>query len=132
MTVGVLLVTHGQLGRQLLDTVEEMIGGLPLPTETLEIHRGQDPDKLIELTRGAADRLDRGGGVLLLTDAFGSTPSNIACAVRQRPRTCVIAGLNLPMLVRIFNYPQLDLERMAQSAIEGGRQGIVRAEERNA
>ncbi len=132
MSVGVLLVTHGKLGRQLLDTVQEMIGGLPLPTETLEIHSGQDPDKLVEQTHSAADRLDRGSGVLLLTDAFGSTPSNIACAVRKRPNTCVIAGLNLPMLVRIFNYPKLDLERMAQSAIEGGRQGIVRAEEGSA
>ncbi len=132
MGVGILLVTHGRLGRQLLDTIEEMIGALPLPNAVVEIHRGQDPDQLIEQARRAADQLDQGGGVLLLTDAFGSTPSNIACAIRKRPNTCVIAGLNLPMLVRIFNYPALDLQRMAQSAIDGGRQGIIRAEDSNA
>ncbi len=127
MAVGILLVTHGRLGRQLLDTVKEMIGALPLPSDVVDIHCGQDPEPMIEVTRRAADKLDHGAGVLLLTDAFGSTPSNIAArAARARPNTCVIAGLNLPMLVRIYNYPKLNLERMAASAIEGGRQGIVR------
>jgi PTS system ascorbate-specific IIA component len=65
--------------------------------------------------------------VLLLTDAYGSTPSNIAtCLAGEQPaRVEVVAGINLPMLVRIFNYPQLALSAMAQNAVEGGRRGIV-------
>lgn len=126
MTVGILLVTHGPLGRHLLDTVTEMIGSLPLPADAVEVHRHQDPETRIAAVLASASRLDQGQGVLLLTDAFGSTPSNIAArAAQARPNTRVVAGLNLPMLVRVCNYPKLTLDAMTESAIEGGRQGIV-------
>ena len=75
--------------------------------------------------RRMIDRLDRGSGVLLLTDAYGSTPSNIANQLNTDERTTVVAGVNLPMMVRIFNYPQLELAEMARNAVEGGQRGIV-------
>jgi mannose PTS system EIIA component len=75
--------------------------------------------------RRMIERLDRGAGVLLLTDAFGSTPSNIANRLAEVPRTAVVAGINLPMLVKIFNYPQLDLAAMTRAAVEGGQRGVV-------
>lgn len=129
MAVGILLVTHGPLGRHLLDTVTEMMGHLPLKADTVEVHRHQAPEAHIATACASADRLDSGDGVLLITDAFGSTPSNIcAGAVRARPNTRIVAGLNLPMLVRVFNYPKLKLDAMTESAIEGGRQGIVRGD----
>lgn len=123
--IGVLLVTHGQLGRHLVDTVTGMLGGLSLPTDVLEVHRQPDPDLLTDAAREAAARLDTGAGVLLLTDAFGSTPSNIANRAAEGERHRVVAGVNLPMLVRIYNYPELDLDAIAEGAVEAGRQGIV-------
>ncbi|MES1942835.1 PTS system fructose subfamily IIA component [Salinisphaera sp. PC39] len=123
--IGVLLVTHGQLGRHLVDTVTGMLGELSLPTDVLEVHRQSDPDELINAARDAAARLDDGHGVLILTDAFGSTPSNIANRAADRDRHRVIAGVNLPMLVRIYNYPKLELDAMTASAVEAGRQGIM-------
>lgn len=123
--IGVLLVTHGQLGRHLVDTVTGMLGELSLPTDVLEVHRQSDPDELIGAARDAAARLDDGHGVLILTDAFGSTPSNIANRAADRDRHCVIAGVNLPMLVRIYNYPKLELDAMTASAVEAGRQGVM-------
>lgn len=124
--VGIVLVTHGQLGRCLLDTLGEMIGELPLPTQAVAVRSSQDPDSMIEATRAAIAQLGPTAGVLLLTDAFGSTPSNIAVrSAAGQPNARVLAGLNLPMLVRIYNYPQLNLEAMTESALQGGRQGIL-------
>lgn len=125
MTVGILLVTHGKVGRLLLATVEELIGELPLPTDVLEVRRVQSTDILLSQGRRMLERLDGGGGVLIVTDAFGSTPSNIATALAEAAHAEVVAGLNLPMLVRIFNYPNCSLADATQNAIDGGRRGIV-------
>ncbi len=125
MSVGVLLVTHGKLGHHLLETVIDMMGPLPLPTEVLEVRRVQATDVLLRQGHRMIERLDQGHGVLLLTDAFGSTPSNIATRLADSPAVEVIAGVNLPMLVRIFNYPQCDLAMMANNAVEGGQRGVM-------
>ncbi|HZR36441.1 MAG TPA: PTS fructose transporter subunit IIA [Nevskia sp.] len=123
--VGVLLVTHGKLGHFLLDTMADMIGPLPLASDVLEVRRVQATDVLLLQGRRMIERLDRGAGVLLLTDAFGSTPSNIANRLAEAPRTAVVAGVNLPMLVKVFNYPLLDLDAMSRAAVEGGQRGVV-------
>ena len=123
--VGLLLVTHGKLGHFLLETMIDMIGPLPLATDVLEVRRVQATDVLLLQGRRMIERLDQGAGVLLLTDAFGSTPSNIANRLAETPRTAVVAGVNLPMLVRVFNYPELDLETMSRAAVEGGQRGVL-------
>jgi PTS system ascorbate-specific IIA component len=124
-TVGLLLVTHGKLGHFLLETMSDMIGALPLSSDVLEVRRVQATDVLLLQGRRMIERLDHGAGVLLLTDAFGSTPSNIANRLAEAPATAVVAGINLPMLVKIFNYPRLDLAAMARAAVEGGQRGVV-------
>ncbi|WP_028079709.1 PTS sugar transporter subunit IIA [Solimonas soli] len=125
MNVGVLLVTHGKLGHYLLDTLRDMMGELPLAADVLEVRRVQAHEVLITQGRKMIERLDGGGGVLMLTDAFGSTPSNIANKLAQGGNVEVVAGLNLPMLIRIFNYPKLALPAMAKNAVEGGTRGIM-------
>ncbi len=123
--VGVLLITHGKLGHFLLESVGDMIGALPLSADVLEVRQVQATDVLLLQGRRMIERLDRGAGVLLLTDAFGSTPSNIANRLAETPLTALVAGINLPMLVKIFNYPQLDLTAMARAAVDGGRSGVM-------
>lgn len=125
MGIGVLLVTHDKLGHHLLDTMREMIGDLPLASDVLEVRRVSSHEALISQGLRMLERLDSGDGVLILTDAFGSTPSNIANKLSRDTRTAVIAGVNLPMLVRVFNYPRLDLAGMTQNAVEGGSRGII-------
>ena len=120
-SVGLLLVTHGKMGHYLLDTLHDMIGELPLAADVLEVRRVQDPNVLLRQGARMIERLDGGKGVLLLTDAFGSTPSNIATRLQQKGRTVIVAGINLPMLVRIFNYPNLDLAGMAAAAARPAR-----------
>ena len=129
MSTAVLLVTHGRMSQHLIDTVREMLGGqLSLPTDLLEVRTVQDPELLIKQGEKLVDRLDQGEGVLLLTDAFGSTPSNIANRIAAGRRCRVVAGLNLPMLIKIFNYPKLDLDTMARAAVEGGQRGVLLCE----
>jgi PTS system ascorbate-specific IIA component len=126
MSVGILLATHGKLGHLLLETMTDMIGELPLPADVLEVRRVQATDVLLLQGRRMIERLDTGDGVLILTDAYGSTPSNIANRLGELAHTEVVAGVNLPMLVKIFNYPRLDLAAMAHAAVEGGQRGITR------
>jgi PTS system ascorbate-specific IIA component len=125
MSVSVLLVTHARLGIDLLSTVTEVMGGPPLDTDVMEVKRVLDTDALIRQGIRLVERLDHGDGVLILTDAFGSTPSNIANRLAQGRRARVVAGVNLPMLVSVYNYPSLDLDAMARGAFQAGRDGIV-------
>ncbi|MDP3295306.1 MAG: PTS fructose transporter subunit IIA [Nevskia sp.] len=125
MTVGLLLVTHGKLGHHLLETMQEMIGPLPLSADVLEVRRVQATDVLLLQGRRMIERLDSGAGVLLLTDVYGATPSNIASRLSEAPNSELVAGINLPMLVKIFNYPQFDLAAMCRAAVEGGQRGVV-------
>jgi PTS system mannose-specific IIA component len=123
--IGVLLVMHGKLGHHLLDTLRDMMGELPLAADVLEVRRVQAHEVLITQGRKMIERLDAGAGVLILTDAFGSTPSNIANKLALDENVAVVAGVNLPMLVRILNYPKLALPEMVKNAIEGGTRGIM-------
>ena len=69
--------------------------------------------------------IDQGDGTLILTDMYGSTPSNIACDTSERHDIRIVSGLNLPMLIRVLNYPHLSLNELEQKAITGGQDGVV-------
>ncbi len=123
MSVGLLLITHGEIGKSLHDTVVSMIGRSPLTTRTMNIRSDCDPEKQITNARKHIIELDQGDGVLVLTDLYGSTPSNIACSLKS-DKVAVVAGVNLPMLVRIMNYPSLKLVQLQQKALSGGQEGV--------
>ena len=125
MSVSVLLITHARLGHDLIGTVTEVMGAPSLKTEIMAVRRVSDIDALVRQGSRLLDRLDQGDGVLVLTDAFGSTPSNIANRIAQDRKACVVAGVNLPMLVSVYNYPDLDLDAQAENALKSGREGVV-------
>ena len=110
----------------ILDTLIDTMGPLPMPADVLEVRRVQAHEVLLRQGLLMIENLDQGQGVLVLTDAYGSTPSNIAnklglaCA-----STAVVSGTNLPMLMRVFNYAQQPLEKLAQLAVEGGQRGVL-------
>jgi PTS system ascorbate-specific IIA component len=124
MTVGLLIVTHDQLGGALLRTAGRMFGEMPLPTRVLPVTIDASPDTLLDEARGMADDINEGDGVLVFTDMYGSTPSNIAFGLMRPGKVHVVSGVNLPMLIRTLNYPGLDLTALTQKAISGGREGI--------
>lgn len=125
MSVGILVVTHGSLGSTMVETATNMLGFCPLQVETLEVDANCDPDSLLAESRKLVDSLDSGDGVLVLTDMYGSTPGNIASRLLGDGRTKVVTGINLPMLVRILNYPRLGLDELCSKAVSGGRDGVV-------
>ncbi len=125
MSVGLLLVTHGKIGDLLLETMTDMLGELPLAVEVLEVRRVRATGALLRRGRRMVQRLDAGDGVLVLTDAHGATPGNIANQLSASMQTRVVAGVNLPMLVRVFNYSCKPLDELAQIAVEGGQKGIT-------
>lgn len=125
MSIGLLVVTHDEIGATLMATAIKMFGRSPLSYKALSVSEDCDPDACRQSAQRLVDELDRGDGVLVLTDMYGSTPCNIATAVIEPGRVNVIAGLSLPMLVRVFNYPHLDLERLTHKAVSGGHDGIM-------
>ncbi|HEY0634238.1 MAG TPA: PTS fructose transporter subunit IIA [Gammaproteobacteria bacterium] len=127
MKVGLLIISHDGLGRALYETVIATLGSSPLEVRLLSVSRNADPDALLIEARRLAAEVEHGDGLLVLTDIYGSTPSNIACRLQELPAVRVVAGVNLPMLFRIFNYPALDLDALAEKALSGGRDGVMAA-----
>ncbi len=120
MSVGVLIISHDGIGPALLGTATLMLNDCPLQTKLLTVSRDCDPDQLAEDAIEQLDALDSGDGVLVLTDLYGSTPCNIAQRLTPQNHIQVVSGLNLSMLIRVFNYPQLTLAKLSQNAISGG------------
>jgi PTS system mannose-specific IIA component len=132
MSVALLLITHNDIGSALLKTATIMLEGCPLRVETLSISVNSGRDQMEAEARALAERLDEGDGVLVLTDLFGSTPANVATALKERQRCYVLTGVNLPMLVRVLNYPALSVDEMAEKALSGGREGVLMCNQRDA
>ena len=126
MTVGILIVSHNQIGAELINTAKQMLSCCPLPTKVISIETSDSPEKIRLQLDEELQSLDQGNGIIILTDMYGSTPSNIACAVSDRNDISIVSGLNLPMVVRVLNYPGLNLTELEDKAISGGQEGIVR------
>lgn len=123
--VGILLITHNGLGDSLLDCVCHVTGSVPPHLKALSILANDDPAiKEIE-ARELVRQLDKGNGVLLLTDICGATPSNIAQRLCKTGHVAGVAGVSLAMLLRVACGPAAPLATMAQRAIQGGRDCIV-------
>ena len=125
MSVGLLLITHEGIASNMLSTAKNMLGVCPLATRALEVPLDTSPEDIIIQAQSYIETLDQGNGVLILTDLYGSTPSNISSQLLVNSGLRLVSGLNLPMLVRLLNYPQLDLEKMTQKALSGGKEGIM-------
>lgn len=128
MSVGLLIITHNGIGPALLGTATFMLEGCPLTARLLTASRDCNPEELIEDAEEEIATLDQGDGVLILTDLYGSTPSNVAGKLSSRSKVRTVTGVNLSMLMRVLNYPQLDLEQLAEKAVGGGKDGIVLVE----
>ena len=123
MKVGILLVTHSDIGKQLLLTATSVFGKNPFQVELLSVDNYDQPSDVKELAEKYVKFLDNGAGVLVLTDIIGTTPSNIASSINH-DKIKVVAGLNLSMILNVFNYPEHSLDQLSIKALEGGIQGV--------
>ena len=126
MSIGLLIITHDHIGEALLATANHMLETNPLECRTLDVNNSSNPDEVNHQARELLQQLDTGDGVLVLTDIYGSTPSNIAARLLCKDQVNVVAGINLPMLVRVLNYADLTLDQITEKAVSGGNDGIVR------
>ncbi|MAB14238.1 PTS sugar transporter subunit IIA [Parvibaculum sp.] len=122
--IGLVLVTHGQLASQFVAAMEHVVGP---QKQVAAICIGPDDD--MEQRRrdilDAVAKADTGDGVILLTDMFGGTPSNLAISVMDKARVEVIAGVNLPMLIKLASVRESkDLREAVDQAQESGRKYI--------
>jgi|TARA_B100001750_G_C15468144_1_gene578248 PTS system ascorbate-specific IIA component len=125
MKVGLLLLTHNEIGTQLLLAAKSVFGHVPSRVEILPVDHYDQPTDVINLAKQYVRVLDEGKGVLILTDMFGSTPSNIAKEFSKKNNVKVVSGINLSMVLNVFNYPSLSLNALTKKALDGGKQGIV-------
>tara|TARA_B100001989_G_scaffold250300_1_gene227145 strand:+ start:1079 stop:1465 length:387 start_codon:yes stop_codon:yes gene_type:complete len=123
--VGLLLLTHNEIGLQLLLAAKSTYGSIPFRAEILSIDHYDKPSDIRSLAQQYVKVVDNGSGVLILTDMFGSTPSNIAKEFCKNKSVNVVSGINLSMLLNIFNYPKLSLDKLTKKAIEGGKEGVI-------
>lgn len=126
MTCGILLVTHPGVGTALLEVATRLLRHLPLKTDVFEVPFDADLDALLPLASAALRRVDGGEGVLILTDLYGASPSNLAGQL-ARLGTPVrrVSALSLPMLLRVMNYPEQGLDQLPATAAAGTRNGAI-------
>ena len=122
--IGVVVVTHGQLATELVNAAEAIVGELPR-FAAVSIGWHEDTEDARNEIAQAIARVDDGTGVMILTDMFGGTPSNLAMTFLAEGRVEVITGVNLPMLIKLVNVPQpSDLLAVARDMREHGRNAI--------
>ncbi|MGI8561595.1 MAG: PTS sugar transporter subunit IIA [Luteimonas sp.] len=126
MTVGILLVTHPGIGSATIAVASALLRNLPLKVEAFEVPFDGDPEALLPEASAALRRVDGGFGVLVLTDLYGASPSNLAARL-ARLGTPVrrVSALSLPMLLRVMNYPELELDELPAVAAAGARNGVI-------
>jgi PTS system ascorbate-specific IIA component len=127
MTISVLLITHANLGKSLLNELKNIFEKIPVTFVAANVKQKDNPEQLIEDLNTKLKDLDKGDGILILTDLYGSTSSNIAYTLKKKSSTkiAIISGVNCPMLVTIVNYANLPLEKIVRKVIKGGKKGII-------
>jgi PTS system mannose-specific IIA component len=122
--IGLVLVTHGKLAEEFRHAVEHVVGPQKF-IETISIGPEDDMDQRRQDIVDAVARADDGYGVIILTDMFGGTPSNLSISVMESGKTEVIAGMNLPMLIKLAGVrSDNNMERALVEASEAGRKYI--------
>ena len=124
--IGILIVAHGTLGESLIHCASHVMGKRPLYLRQLGVTVHDDPDALLPQGRDLIRFLDQGQGVLVMTDIFGATPSNIASKLLAPNRVQGVSGVNMPMLIKALTYREQPMETLIQKTLAGAQEGVVR------
>jgi len=123
--IGVVLVTHGNLATELVKVMEHVVGPQDQLT-TITIEPDDDMEKRREDILNSVQFVDKGLGVIILTDMFGGTPSNLAISIMEQAKIDIIAGVNLPMLIKLASVRSIEnISDAVAQAREAGQKYIM-------
>ena len=123
--ISILIITHGELGKSLIECATHVLGDKPLFLESLSIENDCTHESMFKQISEKINLLDQGDGVLILTDIFGATPCNIITKIIKPGKVSAIAGVNLSMLIRTINYRNEPFDSLISKAIQGAKDGII-------
>ena len=124
--IGILIVAHGTLGESLIHCASHVMGKRPQYLRQLGVTIHDDPDAILPQGRDLIRFLDQGQGVLVMTDIFGATPSNIACNLLVPGKVQGVSGVNLPMLIKSLTYREHPMDVLIEKAMVGAQEGVIR------
>ena len=123
--ISILIITHGELGKSLIECATHVLGDKPLFLESLSIENDCTHESMFKQISERINLLDQGNGVLILTDIFGATPCNIITKIIKPGKVSAIAGVNLSMLIRTISYRNESFDSLISKAIQGAQDGII-------
>lgn len=124
--IGILLVTHGKLGAELLETARAIVGEDLENAKALSVEWNNHMTEISNKMAKALKELDNGDGVLILTDMFGGTPSNVSFSFIGEKKVEILTGVNLPMVIKIYNHrANCNLQELAKLILEQGKRSIT-------
>lgn len=124
--IGILIIAHGTLGESLIHCASHVLNKRPPRLRQLGITAQDDPLLLLPHARSLVKELDSGSGVIILSDMYGGSPSNIAQKLLVPGKVEGVAGVNLPMLIRVLTYRDKPLSTVLTKAVSGGCEGVIR------
>ena len=123
--IGILIISHGTLGESLIHCAAHVLNKRPPRLKQLGITAQDDPLQLLPQARKLVKELDDGEGVLILSDMYGGSPANIAGKLLIPGKVEGVAGVNLPMLIRVLTYRDKPLQTIVTKAVSGGCEGVI-------
>ena len=127
--VGVLLITHGKIGEALLAAAEHVLGAPQAGVCAIAVALADDAAAVLARASAELANIDAGAGVIVFTDVYGATPSNIVARLIETGRVEGVAGVNLPMLVRALTSRAMPLNQVLARALEAGMRGQINMKE---
>jgi PTS system mannose-specific IIA component len=123
--IGIVIVTHSNLGDALIEAAEFITGDRPNDLESISIDLNESADKLREKIAAGIKKVNQKQGILILTDMFGGTPSNLSYSFLEEGQVEVISGVNLPILLKAINSrTEMELNKLAISLEAYGKKSI--------
>lgn len=123
--IGILIVAHGQLGESLIECAKHVMNKQPPQLAAIAVNINDDPADVLPQAQAMVEQLNTGDGVLVLSDIYGATPCNVVIKLLSDKNVEGVAGLNLPMLVRVLTYRNEPIKKIVEKAVSGGRDGVV-------
>ena len=127
MKTSILLFTHDGVGDSLVETAKQLLSSPQLTAiNSYSVAYDCRPEVEVIKLKQYCKQLDNGAGVLLLTDLYGATPTNIAMQLKTEAKRWLVTGVNLAMLLKVLNYSHLEGEALVAKAYQGGRDSVLR------